>query len=76
MKQKKESLINIIEPPASEVMDNKDLSEVLGGWNCGSYTKRPILKDKCKEWDKNSCSNPNSGENYCVSYGSILRKLK
>ena len=55
-------------------MHQQELSEILGGWNCGSYTKRFILKDKCREWDKSGCTNPNGGENYCGSYNSTFIK--
>lgn len=75
MKQKNQLSIRIIEQPENDEMHQQELSEILGGWNCGSYTKRIILKDKCREWDSLSCANPNSGENYCGKYNSILKKV-
>lgn len=75
MRRQKASSITIIEQPQQCILEASELSEILGGWNCGSYSKRPILKDKCQEWDKSTCASPNSGENYCGKYHSYFKDM-
>lgn len=68
------SPVVIIEAPQRDFILPQELANILGGWNCGSYSKRLLLKDKCKEWDKSPCSKTREVDNYCGKYSSSLRK--
>ena len=68
MKNQNKAAITIIESPEYDVMDQAELSEILGGWNCGSYTHRLLLWDTCKQWDKKPCTGNKRSHGYCLKY--------
>lgn len=59
--------IHIIEHPCDETLKDYELSAILGGWNCGSYTKHSIFNSTCNEWNSGSCTD-RSQKNYCEKY--------
>lgn len=65
--------IILIEHPSEEVLNNEELAEAFGGWNCGSYTKHSIFRSSCSEWSSGSCTEAGK-RNYCVSYDNGKKK--
>lgn len=59
--------IQLIEEPANEELIQQELEEILGGWNCGTYSNG-WFRDKCTQWNSGSCDVPTNGKNYCVVY--------
>lgn len=59
--------IKLIENPSEDLLHNEELAQVLGGWNCGSYTQHSLFSATCSEWNSGACSD-SSKRNYCVQY--------
>lgn len=60
--------INLIEEPLSEEIIQQELEEVLGGWNCGTYSDG-WFRDKCKEWNSGNCTEETAkSANYCIVF--------
>lgn len=68
---KKLSKITLIEEPRSEEMIQRELEEVLGGWNCGTFSDG-WFRDKCKNFNNKSCTDGSGAENYCIEYSKHI----
>lgn len=58
--------ISLIEEPRSEEVIQQELEEVLGGWNCGTYSNG-WFRNSCTEWNSADCREA-AVANYCIKY--------
>lgn len=73
MKDRNKAAITIIESPEYDVMAHEELSEILGGWNCDTYTKYPYFRFQCHEWISGPCRDSRK-RNYCNKYSIVKKK--
>jgi len=73
MKDRDKAAIKIIESPEYDSMDQEELSEILGGWNCDTYTKYPYFRFQCHEWISGPCRDSRK-RNYCNKYSIVKKK--
>lgn len=73
MKHRNKAAITVIESPGYDVMDREELGAILGGWNCGSYTKFPYFKFECHEWTSGACTDSGK-KDYCNKYSIVKKK--